>query len=168
MWPRVSCGLHVSISTRPRLFILSDFCRTPWLVTRRRTCPICKGDVVRTLSQSFHDRLQTTSPTGSSRLSATEDDVQNQAAQSRNDSPSASRPVPMSRSGPSDSSQLDDDVEAGWLRNNSSQTRGVELGTSFRELASSVSTVVWRGVDAVRSTTGLQRRSPPEDVDRNR
>jgi len=27
-------------------------CITPWLITRRRTCPICKGDVVRSLARS--------------------------------------------------------------------------------------------------------------------
>lgn len=30
-------------------------CITPWLTTRRRTCPICKGDVVRSLAR--HDRF---------------------------------------------------------------------------------------------------------------
>ncbi|OTB07322.1 hypothetical protein M426DRAFT_318008 [Hypoxylon sp. CI-4A] len=28
-------------------------CITPWLVTRRRTCPICKGDVVRSLARGM-------------------------------------------------------------------------------------------------------------------
>ena len=151
----------------------SDMIRTPWLVTRRRTCPICKGDVVRSLSRSWHDRLQSASPTRSPRLPISEDDIQTEAAEARDESPSASRHVPMSRSAPTDSSPLNDDVEAGRSRANSRRASGeisrvTEGGTSLRELASSVSTVVWRGFDAVRSTTGLQQRSPPEDVDRNR
>ncbi|KAG9189828.1 hypothetical protein G6011_06696 [Alternaria panax] len=149
-------------------------CITPWLVTRRRTCPICKGDVVRSLSRSWHDRLRSSSPTRSPHHSISEDDIQNEAAETRNDSPSASRPVPTSRSAPADQSPLGDDVETGWSaatsrRASGEMSREAASGTSLRELASSVSTVVWRGVDAVRSGTGLQRRTPPpEDVDRNR
>jgi hypothetical protein len=97
--------------------------------------------------------------------------VQSQAAYARNESPSASRPVPVFRSASSDSlhpSPPDEDVEPG-LSNDSSRIPEPSAVESLRELASSVGTVVWRGVDAVRTTTGFQRRSPPpENVDRDR
>lgn len=64
---------------------------TPWLTTRRRTCPICKGDVVRSLARSSYSAA-TTFPT-SYHDSDDEDDVQEQAAATRNDDPAAAQPV---------------------------------------------------------------------------
>lgn len=150
---------------------------TPWLVTRRRTCPICKGDVVRSLSQAYLDH---TSPSPATPRLADDEDVvdalQIQAAETRNDSPSASRPLPISASAPSSyRTESDGDVEANWSIGERQQNArdipgsiATDLSNSVRDLSSTVSTVIWRGFDAVRSTTGLQRRSPPEDVDRDR
>lgn len=143
-------------------------CITPWLVTRRRTCPICKGDVVRSLSQSYHDRLQPSSTTESPGSLDDSDDLQAQAVHTRNDSPSASRPLPISTSAPGMYAPPHDDVETGWTQSNTSHEPQDAPGTSYRELSSTVSTVIWRGLDAVRASAGLQRRQPPGDVDRDR
>jgi hypothetical protein len=152
-----------------------DPTRTPWLVTRRRTCPICKGDVVRSLAQSYHDRSLSPSPTRSPLHLGNLEDVQTLAVETRNDSPSASLPMPISTSAPITQSRIpDDDIEANWSGDDSlpvagdvPTNRASEHSSSFRDLSSTVSTVIWRGVEVVRNTTGFQRR-PPDDVDRDR
>lgn len=153
------------------------FSSTPWLVTRRRTCPICKGDVVRSLSQAYLDH---TSPSPPAPRLADDDEIvdplQIQAAETRNDSPSASRPLSASTPVSSEyRAEFDGDMEANWTgeehRPNAQDipgSRATELSSSVRDLSSTVSTVIWRGFDAVRTTAGLPRRSPPEDVDRDR
>jgi hypothetical protein len=96
------------------------------------------------------------------------DAVQVQAAETRNDSPFASLPMPIAASSSVDRARTpdDDDVEANWS-DRAGQEHASGLSTSVRELSSSVSTMIWRGFEAVRNTTGFQRR-PPEDVDRDR
>ena len=139
--------------------------RTPWLVTRRRTCPICKGDVVRSLSQSYHDR---TVSAIQSRFHDEVDEVQAQAAETRNDSPSASRPLPIS------SDSLAADIEANWADEDDEQDRdmprrqGGDLSSSLRDVSSSVATTIWRGFEVVGRATGLQRRPSGDLVDRDR
>lgn len=133
---------------------------------------------MRSLSQAYLDRPSL--PPSAPRLADDEnvvDALQIQAAETRNESPSASRPLSRSASAPaSDRVESSNDLEANWSNDERQSnvgrdipgSRATELSTSVRDLSSTVSTVIWRGFDAVRSTTGLQRRPPPEDVDRDR
>jgi hypothetical protein len=96
-------------------------------------------------------------------------------AGTRNDSSSASLPMPISSTAPvARSRALDEDVEANWSGDESRPTAGnrsannaADQSNSSRDLSSTVSTVIWHGVEAVRNTTVFQRR-PPGDVDRDR
>lgn len=62
-------------------------CITPWLVNRRRTCPICKGDVVRSMARAVGDE--------SSAEDVTSDEVQSRVTQTVNDEPSSAIPIPV-------------------------------------------------------------------------
>jgi hypothetical protein len=76
-------------------------CITPWLVNRRRTCPICKGDVVRSLARGTGE--------GSDRDISSED-LQAQVAETANDEPSSAIPIPALAD---DEEGEDEDVERG-------------------------------------------------------
>lgn len=81
-------------------------CITPWLVTRRRTCPICKGDVVRSMARNGHSS-RSEDDHDSTEDEQMGDDFQNQVAQATNDEPSAAIPIPIRN----DEETLNQDVE---------------------------------------------------------
>lgn len=62
-------------------------CVTPWLTTKRRTCPICKGDVVRSLGESEGALPSRAASQASSRIG-----VQTQGTETTNHSPSMAGP----------------------------------------------------------------------------
>ena len=129
-------------------------CITPWLVNRRRTCPICKGDVVRSLAKGSSRNDQEDRED----REETSDDVQDRAAVTRNDSLSAAIPVPSPTRVESDDDMLEDDVERGdedlARQERSEQQQQPEIG--WRGLISSSVTrlsgeTVWRNTPNDRS-----------------
>lgn len=85
-------------------------CITPWLVNRRRTCPICKGDVVRSLARagSSEDPAEEDNREPDEETS---DDIQERAATTVPDNASAAAiPIPDR---PDGSNLMDEDIERG-------------------------------------------------------
>ena len=79
-------------------------CITPWLVNRRRTCPICKGDVVRSMTRAGRGSSSDQRQQGEE----TSDDIQSRAAQTVNEEPTAAIPIPSRVD-----EDEDDDIEQG-------------------------------------------------------
>ncbi|KAJ5174767.1 uncharacterized protein N7482_000644 [Penicillium canariense] len=92
-------------------------CITPWLTTRRRTCPICKGDVVRSMAHCQPGDAREHSP-----------DLQPQEAYHRSDTSS----VPVLIAGVDDDDTSDTEQSVGLVSTHSSSAPQ----SSWRNLAS--------------------------------
>lgn len=102
-----------------------EACITPWLTTRRRTCPICKNDIVRSLAHSGGSSSSASPSTSAPAPPVArglfrdedEDDVQEQAALLTNEDPDAAGPV-ISRD-----VEAEEDLERGVDGSGSSRDR---------------------------------------------
>ena len=126
------------------LFNANRCSRTPWLTTRRRTCPICKGDVVRSLA-----RGSPSGPRHEAYRDDSDDDLQTPIGEIDREPPMEA--TPMGRGG-----IVNDDVlERGTLQPSPSRPRrNNRIGS-------------WRSILA--SSFGSTSRSPqPPEEDRSR
>lgn len=127
-------------------------CITPWLVNRRRTCPICKGDVVRSMHKSASSSEEDNREAGDE----TADSVQERVATTiPDDTSTASIPIPDRQGIPN---VMDEDIE-----------RGDEAATPPDQDANRPVATRWRGIlNASLSNLSGDTVWRTNSVDRNR
>ena len=136
--------MHVSFTLNCSDLKFTEFgASTPWLTTRRRTCPICKGDVVRSMQ---HPSPTASIPDTTQQLYRDDPtaDVQVVAAETTNDSPSAAIPIPRDSDlerGDELAATLVNDTDLGEASNSRRGWRGLAASLSLSAFSGEVA---WR------------------------
>jgi hypothetical protein len=120
---------------------------------RRRTCPICKGDVVRSLARGNRPSTQ-----HAPYRDIPEEEIQSQAAETTNESPSSAMPI----------TQLLSVEEEGDIERDGSFPPSPELSTSVRNQWSRLGVMSLGSLRGFSAAFGGERTRHDDEQDRGR